>query len=126
MYREKKLRKVKENGNKKFSSAASSEMKETLGKLRHVEPHTAPLPSWGMLERQSPADSNRRHCPKKWVYCVGFGNLECMIRAVIGVGSRLLFFFSRLCKVPEGGRITQQVFSSMEDKMKMSGAVSFT
>lgn len=42
-----------------------------------------------------------------------------MIRTVIGVGSRPLFPFSHLCKDPEGGRITKQVLSFMEEKMKM-------
>lgn len=64
MYREKKLRKVKENGNKKFSSAASSEMKETLGKLRHIEPHTAPA-QLGNARKAEPRRLQQAPLPQK-------------------------------------------------------------
>ena len=61
----------------------------------------------------------RYRLSKKHAYCILFGILACMIRTVIGVGSRPLFPFFHLCKDPEGGRITKQVLSFMEEKMKM-------
>ena len=61
----------------------------------------------------------RYRLSKKRAYCILFGILACMIRTVIGVGSRPLFPFFQDCKDPEGGRITKQVLSFMEEKMKM-------
>lgn len=60
-----------------------------------------------------------RYClSKKCAYCVLFGILACMIRTLIGVGSRHLFPFFHLCKDPEGGRISKQVPFFMEEMMK--------
>jgi len=67
---------------------------------------------------------HRYRLSKKSACCVLLGILACLISTVIGVGSRPLLPFSHLCKDPEGGRITKQVLSFMEEMKMLSGKIS--
>lgn len=73
------------------------------------------LPRWGTRGRQSPAGPASEEA-RAYHELLGIGTR--VITAGPGVGSRA-FPFSHLCKDPEGGRITKQVLSFAQEKIKM-------